>query len=97
MHNRRTVFVLGRSYLDGGNEVLLSVCSEFTYRQLRAGQDDGFAQILEHEAEGRSRESHRVGAMQDDKTVEPVIVVGNDANQFPPVFKPHIARLAGRT
>ena len=34
--------------------------------------------------------------MQDDKTVDPVIVVGNDANQFPPMFKPHIARIDWR-
>ena len=95
-HDGRAVFVLGSSNLDGGDEVLLAVGTELTDGQLRTCEDDGLAQVLEHEAEGRCRVGHRVCAMQDDEAVEAVVAVGNDANQARPMLQPHVARVDGR-
>lgn len=65
-------------YLDGGDEVFLSVGAEHTDGELRTGQDDGLCQVFEHEAEGRGGIGHGVGAVQDDEAVEAVVVVIDD-------------------
>ena len=88
--------MLSRSYLDGRDEVLLAVRTEFANRQLRAGQNHRLAQVLEHKAEGRSGIGHRVCAMQDNEAVEAVVVVGDNADEFPPMLQSHIARIDGR-
>ena len=65
-------FVAGGQF-EGTDEILTAVAPQHTHRQLAAGENDGFGEVLEHEAEGRSRVGHGVGAVQNHKAV--VVVV----------------------
>ena len=76
--------VFGGGYFDGGDEVFLTVGAQHADGQLRAGEDDGLVEVLEHEAQGRCRVGHCVGTVQHDKAVEQVVVVGDDVHEFHP-------------
>ena len=76
--------LLGGSYLDGGDEVLLAIGAQHADRELRAGQDDGFAQVFEHEAQGRGGVRHGVGSMQHYEAVVVGVVVGNRFHDLHP-------------
>ena len=71
----RTVRIFGCRDFNGCNQVFLTVRPQRTDRELRAGQDDGLTQILEHETESRSCIGHCVGAVQDHKAVKRIVVV----------------------
>ena len=67
---RFAVGIFGGSYFDGGNQVFFAVGSQHADGKLRAGENNRFVQIFEHETEGRCRVCHRVGSVQDDKPIE---------------------------
>lgn len=90
------VVFFGGGYLDGGDEVFFSVGAEHADGQLRAGQDDGLAQVFEHEAEGGSGIGHRVGTVQDDKAVVIMVIFGDDAYDLLPGFGAHFGRVHRR-
>lgn len=94
-HHGRAVGAAGGGYLDGGDEVLLAVGTQHADGQLRTGQDDGFRQILEHEAQGTGRVGHGVGAVQDDETVVVVVVAADDFHNLGPEFRLHVRRVDG--
>ena len=95
-HHRLAVGRLGCCNLNACQEVFLAVRAQLADGQLRASEDDGLAQILEHETQGRCREGHRVRAMQDDETIVAVVFLANDLGNPHPVFRLHIARVDGR-
>ena len=80
-------------YLDRRQEVLLPIRAEHPQWQLRAGQDDGLTQILEHEAERRGGKGHRVRPVQDDETVVRRVMVGNEAGEAGPRLRTHVGRV----
>ena len=47
-HSGMTRFVLSGSNLDGGNEILLAISAKLADGQLRAREDDGLGEILQH-------------------------------------------------
>ena len=94
-YHGRAVGAAGRSNLYGRDEVLLAVGAQHADGELRTGQDDGFGQVLQHEAEGGGGVGHRVGAVQDDEPVEIVVVVVNDTHQFGPVVQTHVGGVDG--
>ena len=51
----------GRSDFDGRHQVFAPVGAQHADRNLAAGEDDGFGQVFEQEAQGRSGVGHRVG------------------------------------
>jgi len=91
----RTVRIFGCRDFNGCNQVFLTVRPQRTDRELRAGQDDGLTQILEHETESRSCIGHCVGAVQDHKAVKRIVVVVYYFNQFGPKCRFHIRGVDG--
>jgi hypothetical protein len=51
-------------------DVLVGVIPELAERNLSAGDDDGLAEVLEKEREGRGGERHGVGAVEEEEAVE---------------------------
>ena len=96
LHARASLLIDGSSHLQGGNEVLLAVGAHLADGQLRAGDDDGLAQVLEHETQGRCREGHRVGAMQHDKAVVEVVALLDGQRDVAPVRGVHVAAVDRR-
>ncbi|CDB12075.1 unknown [Bacteroides sp. CAG:633] len=95
-HDGAAVAVAGCGYLDAGQQVFLTVGTQHADGQLRAGQDDGLVQPFEHEAQGRGREGHRIGAVQDDEACILLVVVADDAYQPSPRFGIHVRRVHRR-
>ena len=90
----------GESYLgdaegsgddEGAKEVVAAVAAGFEDGNLRPGDDDRFAQILQHEGQRRCRVRQRVSAVQDHEAVERVVPFlragGNFPNHFPILFQ----------
>lgn len=75
----------GRSDFDGRHQVFAPVGAQHADRNLAAGEDDGFGQVFEQEAQGRSGVGHRVGAVQHDEPVVAGVVVADDRRQVEPV------------
>ena len=92
---RGAVGIFGGSYFDGGDEIFLAVGAQGADGELRAGEDDGFGEVLEHEAEGRGGVGHSVGAVQDDKAVEVVVVIVDYFDNLCPKGGLHIGRVDG--
>lgn len=66
----------------GTQEIVDAIVADLGERDLRAGDDDGLGEILEHERQGRSRVAHGVGAMQHHERIVVVVAgvdVGRDA------------------
>lgn len=95
-HDRGAVGMLGGGNLDGGDEILLAVGAQGTDGELRSGKDDGLRQVFEHEAEGGGGVGHGVRAMQDDETIEVVVIVIDDFDEFGPEGGFHVRRIDGR-
>ena len=95
-HGGAAVGILCGCDFDGRDEVLLPVRAEHAHGELRAGKDDRFAQVLEHEAHGRGRVGHGVRAVEDDETVVLVIIPFHDAHQPCPMVRLHVRRVNGR-
>ena len=82
-------------YLDARQEVFLAVGAELADGQLRTGDDDGLAHILEQEAQGRCGVGHGVGAVQQHETIIVGIVVGYDVGHLHPVARLHVGGVDG--
>ena len=95
-HEGSALGILRRGDLDGGDEVLLAVGAELSDGQLRAGEDDGLREVLEHVGEGRGSVGHRVGAVEHDEAVVVVVVVGDAVGDVGPAGGRHVARVDGR-
>ena len=82
-----------RGYLKCADDVLAAVGTEHAQRQLAAGEDDGFGEVLEHEAQGRGGVGHGVGAVEHHKAV--VVVVGTlyDLGNIDPHRGRHVRRV----
>ena len=94
-HQRMALAVFGSSNLHRCDQILLTVCAQLAYRQLRACEDDRLRQVLEHVGEGRGGIGHRVGAMKHDKTVVVAIVVGYAVGDVCPSGWRHVAGVDG--
>lgn len=92
----QAVGTLGGGNLDGGDEVLLAIGAQGADGELRAGEDDGFGKVLEHEAEGGCRVGHGVGAVEDDEAVEVIVVIVYDFDNLCPQRGFHIRGVDGR-
>ena len=95
-HHRLAIGILERGNFDGGHHVLLAVCAKLADRKLATREDDRLGEVLKHEGEGGGGVSHRVGAMQDDKAIVIVIIVGDDAYDLCPSHRVHVAGVDGR-
>ncbi len=51
-------------------EIISSVAPNFEDGNLRTGDNDRLAQVLQHERQRRSRVRERVGAVEDDETIK---------------------------
>ena len=63
---------------------------------MRAGEDDGLRQVLEHVGEGRGGVGHRVGAVQHDEAVVVGVAVGDAVGDVGPPRGRHVAGVDGR-
>lgn len=63
---------------------------------LRAGKDDGLAQVGQHEGEGRGRVSQRIGAVEDDEAVKKVVVFLDGSGHVGPVVGRDVAGVEQR-
>ena len=66
----------------GTQEIVDAIVAHLGEQDLRAGDDDGLGEILEHERQGRRRVAHGVGAMQHNERIVVVVAgvdVGRDA------------------
>ena len=63
---------------------------------MRAGEDDGLRQVLEHVGEGRGGVGHRVGAVQHDEAVVVCVAVGDAVGDVGPPRGRHVAGVDGR-
>ena len=75
---------------DGRDEVLAPVGAQHADRNLASGEDHGFGEIFEHEAQGRCRIGHGVGSVQHD---EPVVIVVGFHDRIPdahPIRRTHV-------
>ena len=79
-----SVGIFGCCNLNAGDEILLAVGPQLSYRQLRARENDRFGKILQHIGEGRGGVGHRVRSVQHHKTVIIVVVIGNDVAEVSP-------------
>ena len=95
-HHGMAVGIFAGCNLNRGDEVFLAICAQLSDGQLRARKDDGLGQVLQHVGEGRGGIGHRVGAMQHDKAVVVVVVVGYNVRQVSPQSGRHIAGVDGR-
>ena len=62
-HHRFPCRIAGSGYLYGRKQILLSVRAQLAYGQLCPRYHHRLGNILQHETQGRSRESHSVRAM----------------------------------
>ena len=92
-HHRRTVGVTRRGNFDAGEQIFLPVGTQLSDGQLAAGHHDGFVEVFEHETQSRCRESHRIGAVQQHKTVVMFVVLCYDFHHAAPVFRFHVRRV----
>ncbi|MNY22006.1 hypothetical protein D3C86_1555920 [compost metagenome] len=81
--------IIGR-HVQGVQQVNLPVGTQFGQRDLRPGNDNRFAQILQHERQRRGGKCHRVGAVQDHKAVVLVVMGFDIFGDMLPVFRRHI-------
>ncbi len=95
-YHRQAEAVGGGCYLQGGDEILLTVGADFAYWQLRAGDNHRLAQVFEHERQSRSRVGHGVGAMQNHETVVTVIILDYASGNILPVGGMHVAGIERR-
>ena len=89
-------FVTVGSKFDSRDEVFLAVGTQHADGQLAACENDGLAEIFQHDRQSRGCVSHGVGAVQNDKAVVLLIAVGDDAHQFGPQLRLHITRVDRR-
>ena len=85
---------LGRN-LDGGQQVFLAVRAEHPNGQLAAGEHDRFAEIGQHETEGTGRVGHGVGSVEHHKAIVAVAAQEEQAGQFAPPVRRHVAAVDG--
>ncbi len=78
------------SYLQGRDQVFLSVSTHFADRELRACDYYRFRQVLEHERQRRGGVCHGVGAVQYHKAVVILIILCYDASHLCPMGRTHI-------
>ena len=78
---------------DGRDEVLAPVGAQHADRNLASGEDHGFGEIFEHEAQGRCRIGHGVGSVQHDESVVAGVVVADQAGQGHPVRRLDVRRV----
>ena len=95
-HHRRAVGMARCGNLDTGEQVFLPIGAQLPEGQLTAGDHDGLGQIFEHEAQGRSRESHGIRTVEQDETVVAIIVLRNDLNHATPILRFHVRGVDGR-
>ena len=89
-------FVVVGGYFDTGQQILLAVRPQLAYGQLRAGYDDGLAQVFQHEAERGRGVGHRVRAVQHDESAVLPVVLVDDACYLDPILRLHVARVDRR-
>ncbi len=96
LHHRITVEGGRGGYLQGGDEILLSVGAHLAYRQLWAGDDHRLVKVGQHERESRCRVGHGVGAVEHDESVIALIVVGYGQGDVAPPVGIHVRRVDRR-
>lgn len=67
-------------------QVIRGIVLQLEHRGLGPRQDDGFAQVLQHEAERRAGVCQTVGAVQDDERVKERVVEGDGPGDLRPAF-----------
>ena len=70
----------------GPEKVVGGVVLQLQHRHLRARQDDGLPQVLQHEAEGRTRVGQTVGSVQDHEGVEELVIPSDGPGNVGPAF-----------
>ena len=73
--------------LHGVDQVVAGVAAQLAQRLLRAGQDDGDGDVVQHVGEGRGRVGQRVGAVGDDHAVDAADAGLDDGGQLLPVLE----------
>ena len=79
-----------------GDEVLPRVVAHLAERNLRSGDDHRLRQAVEHERQRRGRVGHRVGAVENEKAVVVVVVLGDVAGDLGPLGRSHVRRVEQR-
>ena len=87
--------IFGGGHLYRGDEVLLAVGAQLSDGQLRASENDGLGEVLQHVGEGRGGVGHRVSAMKNHKAIVVVVVVGYYMAQVSPQLGRHVAGIDG--
>ena len=95
-HHGSPVLILCGGNFDAGQEIFLAVGAQLSDGELRAGDDNGFAEVFEHETQGRGCVGHRVRAVQQHEAVVGIVMVGNDMRHLHPVARFHVAGIYGR-
>ena len=96
-HHRCAIGMARSGNLDTGEEIFFAVGAELSDGELAAGDDDGLGEVFEHKTECRGRESHRVGAVEEHKTIVGIVVLGNEFDHPRPKLRFHVGRVDGRT
>ena len=79
-----------RRHVQGVQQVDLPVRAQLRQRDLRPGDDNRLAQVLQHEGERRGGKRHGVGAVQDHEAVVLVVMGFNVIRDMLPVFRRHV-------
>mmetsp|Transcript_44137 Transcript_44137/g.134412 ORF Transcript_44137/g.134412 Transcript_44137/m.134412 type:complete len:407 (+) Transcript_44137:643-1863(+) len=87
--------VAAREY-ERHDEVAAGIVVGFTEGYLGAGEDDGLAQVLEHEGEGSGGVRHRVRPHEHDEAVEVQIVRLDVVREEGPVVRSHVRAVQER-
>lgn len=77
-------------------EVFLGIASWFEQGDLRASDDNSFAQVLQHEGQSGSSVRHGVGAVQNDEAIESVVLALDVLGNEDPVVDGHVGRVQQR-
>ena len=96
LHHGLAMRIHGRRHLQGRDQVFLTIGPNLADGQLRPGDNHGLVKILEHKAQCRCRESHRIGAVKHHKTVESVIVLLDSQRYLGPMGGIHVRAVNGR-
>ena len=79
-NKRLSLFILCDGNLDARHQIFFPVRAKYSDGKLGTGQDNRLVQSFQHKAECGSSISHRIRAVQNDKTLITVIVLVNNGN-----------------
>ena len=85
-HNCIAIVVIRTCNLYSGQQVLFSIRSQYTHRQLTTRKHHRFAQVFEHKTKRRSRIRHGVCTVQNNKTVVFIIMLLYHLRHLPPTI-----------